>query len=119
MSNRPTSPFKRLVVEHELDVNDLTPFERALLGRLEAIEQTQDALLKGQTDLTVAFGTLKPIVEQLQKDAGFKEKALKVGKLVAGPLLGFAAHYLPGLASHIPAILEAIGAAAAAGTPGP
>lgn len=122
MTNRPRLPLKKVFIQQELPVEDLTPFERALLQRLEAIEDTQGSLMTGQTDLTVAFGkvskelaALAPRVEKVEKDAAMKAQLLKWGKLAAGPVLGFAAHYLPGLASHIPAILEAIGKVAADG----
>lgn len=93
-------PFRRVDASRE-DVPGEDQFKREVLEGL-------DKLFQGQSDLTEAFGALAPRVAKLEADAQWKRRGIALAKAAAPFLLGLGAHYLPGIARHVPAILEAL-----------
>lgn len=110
MSNRPSRQF---------DSPSWEAFVAAKLGHLEAslcrLEDTQqkhgeqlDMLLRGQADLTVAFGRSWQRLQDLERDAVWKTWVIRVVRVAAPALGGFAAAKWPWLAGAIKDILSAV-----------
>lgn len=95
-------PFRRV------DAPGESPFERRVLDALAELDEGQERLFRGQSELTVAYGGLAQRTAKLEQDASWKARAIVVGKALAPFLLGLAAPYVPGLAAQLPELLTAI-----------
>lgn len=82
-------------------------FESHVARRLGHIEEKQDTLLRGQADLTVAFGRIWHRVAVLEKDAKWKRWVINVTKAVLPFAGGIAAAKWPALAGLIGQIVKA------------
>lgn len=98
-------PFRRVDAQRGLGE---TPFERRVLDALVDLDEGQERLFRGQSELTVAYGGLAQRTAKLERDASWKARAIVAGKALAPFLLGLAAPYVPGLAARIPDILAAL-----------
>lgn len=134
MSNGPgkrfTGPFRLVDVEAEERVSGavpagataddqqpfellLSPFQRRLLTGLREVEKGQEALFRGQSDLTVAFGAQKaafdalvPRVVRLERNAKWKVWAVRAAKAAVPLAAAVLGRYAPDLAKHLPDLLE-------------
>lgn len=85
-------------------------FEQHVIRRLGGIEEKQEILLRGQADLTVAFGRIWRRVRVLEQDARWKRWAANAGKAALPFIAGAAAAKWPALAGLISEITKASGA---------
>lgn len=76
-------------------------------ARLDRIETGIDSLLRGQADLTVAFGKLHRRVRELESDAKWKRYVYNVAKAALPFVGGLAAARWPALAHIINDIVNA------------
>lgn len=75
--------------------------------RLDRIEKGVDSLLRGQADLTVAFGQIHRRVKQLEKDARWKVWIVNIAKAALPFVGGVVASRWPALADIVSKIVDA------------
>jgi hypothetical protein len=85
-------------------------FEGMMARRLERHEQKLDILLRGQADLTVAFGRVWQRIGVLEQEAKWKRWVLNVGKAGLPFLGGLAVSKWPWLGELVSELLKAAAA---------
>jgi hypothetical protein len=75
--------------------------------RLARIERGLQTLLRGQADLTVAFGRIYKRVEELERDAQWKVWAVRLARVALPAIGGAAVAKWPQLASVVSELLKA------------
>ena len=98
--------------EERIVLDEDPSFEGMVVRRLDRHEEKLDILLRGQADLTVAFGRVWQRIGVLEQDAKWKRWAMNVGKAALPFLGGLAVSKWPWLGSVVNEILKA-----AAGAP--
>jgi len=92
---------------HTIPNGHVTEDSESVEIRLERIEKGVNALLRGQADLTVAFGQIHRRVKRLEKDARWKVWIVNVAKAALPFVGGVVASRWPALADIVSKIVDA------------
>lgn len=103
---RPAEPFP-----HAEDFEEPVEVPKVTLGSLQQMMIDGFAEINERIDELPTKKDVSALairVDKIELDARWKQRVIFVGKAAAPALLGYLAHYVPELAKHLPAILEAI-----------
>lgn len=96
----------------EYTIRKAISFEEQVTASLDLLNKGQDILLRGQADLTVAFGQLHRRTAQLEEDGKWKTWGMRIVKAGLPFIAGALVSRFPQLAELIGSIVQASGAVA-------